>query len=695
MGLEGYNLIGSFIKLPSDLPNSLQDPKLLDAKDIPASVLKSILDKNVSAKHLLFSAHDRWAIIERYYGDKWVFWELDGSAEQSQAKLLSSKLNSSRCCYHPNSLNEWLSIGIRDLAKCWKETPCNETSLDIDRDKPSALELDMKPPGMEMTVENTKEGDIHPDPVQYLSKKYYESLFQLRTPLAIFVKSKLVRLKILCNGNGELSYREVLETALLSHQDLVNRHDISHSGLLNYILPKDANELLTKHIMKEFNILLDSTNPERISQTADLIFILKAREVKLQIILLIELITISKMDVNFKAFEDDYKKILKQRSLRVSKANFSIRRKRRAPIKQITASTQLSLLERLDFLLDKLSIIDILLNSEPSIPESNKQKKELSSANLIAELKRHMLINENEASSIGFLTYVLIPYWSKKSPHTVSFIANKIEGSYVRKDPSFKQPKLNRSEDQPVTSRHSSFSSTVTSTVSQPVRTSLPPNMHNVSLPALLKSETQSSFTDFFSSTTSGNKRPAMLLKSNTDLALNRLEKRQMSASDMSTLKILPKQNQINGTEHTTLSKGIPLSIHSSAVQSFKRVGKRKLDSSSHEDSKTQGIVQVTATPAKHLTLTKSIRPLEIVESPLIERPRDFVNAAIEVAATPLKCARREGGLTMKNNITPITEPITKSIKRRDDYNRKSAIHDVKTRKVRRKLFLPHNDGSA
>ncbi|AET38023.1 Sld3p Ecym_2277 [Eremothecium cymbalariae DBVPG len=692
MNLIGSSIVSSFLKVPKNLIFREGDPLLLDSKDIPSCILDKIYDANVVVNHLIKLAKGHWGLLERYYSDQWLLWRLEPPTEdlQHDQPLLDHHQNSQ---YKIKTIDEWCRIDIPDLIGFWKE----DQYTGHDANEYVGLDFIISPPDKILSSRDTSTlAEVSQDPIQYLNKKYYETLFQLGVPLALFVKSKLSRLKNICKNKQANLYRDVLSIMILDLAEFGGRHDAEHQGLLIYELPSYAAELREKYIINQFHIHNLRDNKGQASYVKDLIMILKARELKLQIILLLEIISLEKMDACFKDFELKYRSNLDKRSLEVTKANPMFRRRRKENQHKATKKKKLDLCEQLDILLDKLTIADILLTTEPRIHIDEEKKQDQTPQEKILELKRNMLNKGKEVSSLGFISYVLVPYWSKRTPNVVAFIIKKIKGPSLQKNlPSSTRSSSLPSEEPSIASRRSSLSSTTNSSCPSSPKTTQLKIASGSSAVNLLNSRTSSNLVEFLESDNSLGKRPS-LSRTNSDLSLNRLQKRQLPASDLASMNILRNQVSFDGTSSFTSVYGRYKSTARAVTQSFRRVGKRKLQPMTEDKpvDETRYDIQVTATPIKEAKSSKPVDRLQVIESPVATNTSP-AKSLIEIAATPLKrrlSVKQRFQDEASNTVTSSSAPHKVELAQKPELN--AEISPIiaarpKHKKVRRRLFIP------
>lgn len=411
--MDTWSYLGSLINIPKSIILNYDSVTVIQAETIP-TVLTEHFGNDPTTKHILEDDTHRYHLVERYNSQIYIDWgvkELDLTTIQFDQKELNVAKISKVPYPNPNIEN----FNIKIFFPFWEEDSNPEVEENI--------KLSMTPPGDKQSPVKI-EAEIA-NPRTYLETKYYEALFSIQIPLAYFVKSNLIRFKNMCrttyNSEFEMAYQATLLDMLLTIPKFDQRHDlnalVSNSIFTNPIALDCKDACLNKYHLSR-NIEQPST------QLSDLSFVLKARELKLQIVILLELIYLNGRDDNFKNFERRYKSKLKKRALNVTRIatrrNKLNKEHKKDPNTKKDEEVSLDLCEQLDVYLDKLNIVDILLGSEVSNPDLEADN------NPIHEQKQNILNKNKEASSVGFANYVLIPYFVKKLPNAVSFIISKL-----------------------------------------------------------------------------------------------------------------------------------------------------------------------------------------------------------------------------------------------------------------------------
>lgn len=635
---------------------------------MPVHVLQLLQQKDRRhLKHICTNSKKEHFLLEGYGPGFWVKWPYTYFNEYSLPKK-STEITSSLKLERGKreTLKTWDEMRFKELLHLWSEEP--KTSHKIEKD--TCFKLDMKPPDMKG---QSRVNVDHSDPKEYIENKYYDALFSIHVPLAYFVKSNLVRVKNTCrtkygSGSYKIAYQTILQKFLLSIAQFNDRHDnrLLLEPFGSPIADEKRNNCLTKFVIQTGN----NTG----STITDLCVIFKSREIKLQILLLLEIIGLNNLDCNFKDFEKRYKSKLKKRSLNLTKQRL-IRRKPKKAVNQQNKdiekiATPLDYCEQLDLYLDRACILDILLSSETPNPDALEIPN-----GTIQEHKSNILNKNKEASLVGFINYVLIPYFTKKVPHAVDFIIQKLKGPSMRPKRAPKKitdttggssPSTAELYNKLSTSQRTSRSSIINSVPSSPALNGTDPNMFSrksitTPIPELSNFRTNSNLNEFLESETRSLRRPSQLGRTKSDLTMNHLQKRQFSVSDLSTSRVT-SPSSIPAFSRTVNG------VHISTNNSFRRVGKRKDINETvpfSESIDSEENVQVQATPAvKNRTTTPNKRAQlqSIVESPLNIKPD----------------TRHEDIENSQRNISPLAATLTNAT---SENNSK--------RRVRRRLFAP------
>ncbi|SSD60907.1 uncharacterized protein SCODWIG_02668 [Saccharomycodes ludwigii] len=594
-----------------------------------------------------------------------------------------SKENSSKNVQDLSFNNDFLTVSnIPDILKKIKETnkPCSRERLGNTHDSVPILlnQVSFYKPRLLASNSHMNNGGNNStrtgliDPEKYLLEKYHEVLYSINLTFSHFIRHCLYRFKKLCKESCEdltaatLKYKKILTSMLLSVNQFDKRH--FNNGLLKNIDTADVHLiklknkiLLSDWKIQDLNSFTDNNDNCEIISKLNSIF--KIRELKLQILLTLELLLFTSLDSRFEKFQSVYKKNIQKRALHISKLSIK-KRKKKENLKtestkygvknddmQISESTDLC--EKLDIWLDKLIITESLITINYEI--TNPMEKRI-----LDFFKGRMLVDTDEESTFGFLNKLLIPYYKKKLPHTTKFISKKVKGTTFKNSltaPTSKDS-LQKSNDNTTSidgstqlminrSRSNSILSSTSGANSTDNNNRKVGSLFN----APFLNRKSSTLSDFISM--EPNKKPQF---KRTKSELYNLERRLTSiigstkeSTNNNTLKskkrkIMPtlyrESNKVPQEPDTegfmkVNGKMVKLAKLSSHFSSFQRIGKKvKSNNSSNADlleSKTgicsttepkMNVVEVEATPLKKYNSTNQnilLSTQRVSESPLVE----------------------------------------------------------------------------
>ncbi|CDF88537.1 related to SLD3-Interacts with Cdc45 and functions for chromosomal DNA replication [Zygosaccharomyces bailii ISA1307] len=607
-----WRLLASFKLLPKSLSLDHEKVQVLAHDSILRVVLPESRANKTGLKHLLQGA-EKYQLLERYGNLFWICWDVIGIDLQDVHDDFVGDEHSVNWM----ALKEWNQLNLKELLPLWKEDDSSHTVHETSK-------LHMKPPGGAASSQDV----IRVDPRTYLETKYCDSLFNIRLPLAYFVKSNLSRLKNACNSNFNdgNAYLTIILKKLLSISEFDKRH--ANEGLLRVDLDGIQAER-RKSCLAKCGIRISEGLQQEMSSLKELPAILKIREIKLQIIILLETIDHNKLDGNFENFETRYQCKLRRRSLNLTKRRAlpmksSLTKLRSDNNANNKAPIQLDYCEQLDLYLDKLCILDILLASEAISTENDNM-------DAILEHKKNILNKNKEASSMGFTNYVLIPYFAKKVPNTIRFTIQKLKGPSLRGRKNSErnitpQPPTNISEntklDPPIDlGMNSSASSPQFTTNSSWCR-----NNSAMTTPKMSNIRTISNANVLLDSNPTLLKKPTFIARTKSDLTMNLMRKRQLSVTEFSSYdQKVPSNDQFEKSDNSTCS------LRLSQQRSFRRVGKRKserdITDTNHDlagTSNSSETIQVMGTPLVKIsndTPRNRAKLQNIVESPMGQLP--------------------------------------------------------------------------
>ncbi|SCU81276.1 LAFA_0C03774g1_1 [Lachancea sp. 'fantastica'] len=628
--LNGLTFVGSTLAIPDSLVDYSSAPQLIEESKI-ASELHPVLSRaSRSSKHvfeMVNGCKNQCYVLENYINQHWVLWKLKKSPASTSGDLSGSETRDTNTSSSSINYANWLEYKVPDLLALWGEERCSQT-----RETSELMgEVRMKPSRRGKTIKyryQKEKNSLSVDPKNYLQRKYYEALYSLRVPLAYFVKSNLVRTSLLSRESGQkdgLSYQVHLVELALELEDFDRRQD---EGLLQVDLGCEIATEIRSNNLSKLGHLIMSGIPDVIS---DLSMIFKVREIKLQIILLLELIFLNDLDSKLDNFEQKYERRLKKRVKKLAPSGLPSRRRKQNKLSVRSDVQQLDFCEKLDVYVDKLCIVEAMLLTDVSIQKNSPMKSGGAALSSSRELKKNMLDPEKEASAAGFITYVLIPHFMKKAPHAVAFISRKLKGSLyeslpkndkLQVDDSGSRPESNelvRAVDSPEL-QHDNEASSISSAhgnekPNEPLRL-----YRRASLPRRLpfpNLRSDSQLSEILDMETGNSKKYASATRGSSDVFINKLQKRQLPASDLA----LERESSISRSKSDlTLLEETSKLKSSSLTATFQRTTRRKIEPRKLvAGSSKVPSVQVEATPfgKKAVDDTARMRNLAIIESPL------------------------------------------------------------------------------
>lgn len=612
--------------------------------------------QNIATHHNIFiksNVDNKYFVLQRYSRDQWIQWEVIDTKDTMESyateeSAILQKLAGSDHIY--SKVIDYLGVSKpRKLFKLWQEN--RHDKHEHSNIKP--LSLNMQPPNSSSVNTSSKITDNrYKDPKLYISTRYYECLFKIHVQLAYFVKSNMSRFKNMCNTtyrtDAKNTYTSILDSLCIDIPTFDKRYDLKHFTSNGSFNDEFAIKLRDDRINKLVN---------KDTEINDFITIVKAREIKIQIIFLLELIYSDNMDNNFIDFDTRYKENLKKRSLNISRiemSNFRIRKKKKKKklleekdidskdnIESHNNVSKLDYCEKLDIYIDKLNILDILL----STINTNYSELDNDTNNQLEEDKANLMNKNKETSSVGFIKYVIIPHYARRIPNTIKYIIKKLKGPNMKtKKPIEKKRVISLSQDsipEKLTSRNLSQQSDIVSSKSSSFKSQvfIAPKLSRQLTESILpdsltieklRSKNNSVLNEFFDKG-SNTERNSILQRTKSDMTMTLLQKRQLSVTGSSNKNKNEGARQQDGSEvNSNLSRQKIFSFKSPTAHqpSFRRVGKKKIDPSQElflngsTPSKCvgEGQIEVFATPAYPVdssSAKKRTRMDHIVESPM------------------------------------------------------------------------------
>ncbi|KSA01863.1 uncharacterized protein AC631_02396 [Debaryomyces fabryi] len=479
----------------------------------------------------------------------------------------------------------------------------------------------MKPPSTKVIAEDhPKMFDYSPqsqkDPVRFLYSRYYSILYSLNTPLSYFPKTTISRLKNLCGNDADVM-KEHLSKLHLSVKELDDRH----SGKYGILKTLDVNEIeipdfdmkikYENQNQKEFliknhdlfiklrttennqnNVSDSNKNANQVEKVQfsennnlSFVFDLKVREAQLQILILLELLDCWQV-VESDFLATNLKRQEKEEKQKTKQKKKSLVRKKSITSKKIVPT----------FLGMGVDIQDKHISSQPESTEINEYIVYETLNTLLDRIGLWDTLldrptGDKDESSLGFLAYVLIPYFRQRLPLTIKYIIERVKGLNLKLN-----SKLNRQNTQKQSNSNEikDIANEKATTNTHVNRTSKFAKVHidPKQVPFLKKSSSTISLNyDLL---------PAFSLKrSKSTLSSKNLQKRQV---DMSlNLKSFSESNRDNNEKQPTVSRSY---LEKSESENRKQIifgNAKKLKSQPdiRLNNKHEAFSQVEATPAK------------------------------------------------------------------------------------------------
>ncbi|KAK6461391.1 DNA replication regulator SLD3-domain-containing protein [Scheffersomyces coipomensis] len=328
-------------------------------------------------------------------------------------------------------------------------------------------QFDMSPPTSESPVKQIENNSSEEDPLTFMYNRYFEMLYSLNTPLSYFPKSTISRFRNLCNNKGESTVR-VLEMLFLSVEQFDDRHN-GKFGILNSLEKSDVNidevslrDSIESSIQVDFKkknqdlmYILQSSPVEvekevipekespangkkvmsREERLQRLVLELKIREAQLQLIILCELLNIWHIaESDF--LSNNEKKQRKEVKKKEKESKPSLVRKKKSNKKIVPTFLGMG--------------VNVQLGSSNMISEEKGSINEyMAYVSMNAVLDRlglwdTLLGRSNDSKNngtMGFLAYVLVPYYNKKLPVIIKHIIDRIKDSNMKVPKPIKESK--------------------------------------------------------------------------------------------------------------------------------------------------------------------------------------------------------------------------------------------------------------
>ncbi|UCS20253.1 uncharacterized protein HLK63_F06809 [Nakaseomyces glabratus] len=729
--MEQWSVVATLPVLPPDITIATDHPRVVHANILPDDVLSEVGNTPIYCKHILTDADDKFYVMERYGKEYWVIWivEMDKHSITKLIDLIefsdevtTKEFGSTNGYQSIDEINnygtskaEWDEIKITKIFNSFAESTKDRKIIG------NSSELFMTLPSNNEQNKNTRtETCLVSDPKIYFNQRYYSTLFELDNAITYFVKSHLPRVRNLFKANTSTSdylsqYIALIKSSLIPVRNFDERHTLN--GLTTLLSTFDPNSEILELLTASQNLTDDSLGND-LSEKMLMLSVLKYRELKIQVVLLLEMMHLLSLDEQFDSFEKQYKNKLEQRSRNVNRSSFMQRRSRtrKNPSTsreldspkgndinnnndnnsnnnvndgtfKITTQTDtiqnniFDFYELLDIYLDKLLITDILMSSTNLDNNNTDSESDQPEENMVETKKynfqhymKRILDKNDEASVVGFVNYTLIPYYNRKAPNTIKFIIQKLKGPSMRKQPlkrittgntvnestplmdnSFNDfSNINNGTD-PL--RASSVQYASSEKNKEELRSSSPSRKST-----FLSQRANSNLTDFIEKEGSVNKRLLPISRTTSDISF--LEKRQFAVDNS---RHLDSQNpQVSTTSDKNTQPKMSNSISRLKQQSFRRVGRNKSIFKKSTDATSS-----FAFSHKSIKEVNETNTIQVLSTPMGKRQSNL--KAQE--QSPLIIESPDAGIIAKsqtnvkgnseNNNTKTSIPPNKKVKRR------------------------------
>lgn len=317
---------------------------------------------------------------------------------------------------------------ISQILSYWKDIPAlSSTERPLER-----VKFSMKPPEIPQPKIriHTSQVNLSPqsekDPLKFITKRYYTTLYSVTTPLNYFPKTALSRLRIMCSDEADTE-KEILLQVFHTPTQLIERQS-NKFGLAPIIDGESGTPISNVHeveaeCQKQLQSKMQGLTDDPAYQER-LLLNLKLREAQLQVLILLELLTCFNVDESFLLGSSQ-----KQSETQPAKSKPSLVRKRNKRVVVPTfmglgvpqnepptlttdkSVTEQTLFQSLETFVDQIGLWETLIaGSSPTKGEN----------------------------VFGFIGYVVLPYFNKKLPKIVQHIIKLV------KNLRLKQPKARK-----------------------------------------------------------------------------------------------------------------------------------------------------------------------------------------------------------------------------------------------------------
>lgn len=256
-------------------------------------------------------------------------------------------------------------------------------------------------------------------------------------------------------------YKTVIENSAMSDADIEFKYktpNLMYKDKQNKILNEYEYQFDLKYqrngfILKNWNISLLSSKKDQNGNQQDeevietLKNIFKIRELQLQIIVYLELMTFTNLDSNFTKFDEIYSK---PETRKRSKGLYGNKPKHKSKTKENSKDiAELDLCQKLNILVNKLCVAESLISKSLIIDAHeqevqnelnlNKHNFKLSNKKKLSEIPPKLIINwylknclfneKSDESLLGFYNTCMIPVYKKRLPKCLNFFKPKFVGT--------------------------------------------------------------------------------------------------------------------------------------------------------------------------------------------------------------------------------------------------------------------------
>lgn len=261
--------------------------------------------------------------------------------------------------------------------------------------------------------------------------------------------------------NNTILYKTIIENSAMSNVDIDNKYNndnLAYKSKDNKITNEyeyqfDLNSQRSAFILKNWNVSLLGTKKDQSGHVKDeeavetLKNIFKIRELQLQIIIYLELLTFTNLDTNFSKFDKIYGNSEPKKKTRNT---FGNKLKQRTMLKRKSQTGKdIDLCQTLNYLVNKLCVAESLIPRsllidahEEEIQDDlnlNKHNFKLANKNKVSSIPTKLIINwhlknclfneKSDESLLGFYDNCLVPIYKKKLPKCLKFLKPKFKGT--------------------------------------------------------------------------------------------------------------------------------------------------------------------------------------------------------------------------------------------------------------------------